>query len=236
MKMKRVLIGAILAIFLVAGVAWAVDEYFPGKTYTGTIGKVGRVWKEVYTKTLYFYNTSTGYRTTITGNATAARTLTMPDATGTLALTSSPSSLIPTAAGTYDLGSATIPWRYLYVGASSDTARIGGSFSADRTITIPDASITLNGITSILCGTTAACGGTDSSTSAKFYYGAVAMVGGSQTVTGLGFANTSYVCTATNAARASAVYAVPASASTLTLSGNATVGPTDTVNYLCVGI
>ena len=85
---------------------------------------------------------STAYAHTIQGAPTAARTLTLPNATGTLALTSDLSSYIPLsgssaidgnltphASNTYSLGSSSYKWNEIYV----TYANIGSLYQANGT-------------------------------------------------------------------------------------------------------
>lgn len=83
------------------------------------------------------------------------------------------------------------------------------------------------------CGTTTACAGTLQS-SARIVSGTVPLTGGSATVTGLPVftSTTSYSCTcADTTASVSACSTVPASASSITVSGSGG----DTISYSCVG-
>ncbi|HEV7453996.1 MAG TPA: hypothetical protein VGO07_01935 [Candidatus Saccharimonadales bacterium] len=142
---------------------------------TGTIGVAGTTNGSL----TLAYGGAAFSGTINTATLTADRTYTLPDSSGTFCLTSGNclggggggantalsnlssvainTSLLPGAAGTINLGSATLPFGDLYIAGSSATPgannfRVTGSATAARTITLPDASgtVCLNG--------TAACG------------------------------------------------------------------------------
>lgn len=142
----------------------------------------------------------------------------------------------PGFAGGVQLGSSTNPWSNLYAGTSAtNNFHFGYTLTAARTITIPDANITVSGATAYSCGTTSACANTNNSATAHMVYGTVALVSGTATVTGISpaFASTSsFVCTGTNQSGTAAVKIVNASASSITITGTGT----DVVGYHCVGV
>jgi hypothetical protein len=149
---KNFKIKFLVAFFVLAtvGTAWAVQQYSPNKNHDGTLGSwisatsnYNRVWTGTYTDTLYLSG-GTEYLFTFTGTPTAARTITFPNASGTVMLTSSLSDLYPSSAGTYALGTTTYPWKDLWIGSTSaHNAHITGTFTGNNVITIPDASGTV---------------------------------------------------------------------------------------------
>ena len=198
----------------------------------------------------------------ITGTtAGGVRTITLPDATTTLlgtnnaAAISGPKtftqSVTQTTATTYSLGSATVPWQYLYIYGTSATPGTnnfqiaGASTSGTRVITLPDASITVPGTIGQACGVQNACDHTLVSSTLKIVSGITAALDGASpsvaAVTGMSPAFTStttYACTAnlegTSAAVAAlgvAVSQVSSSAVTFTSANAATAK----VHYICVG-
>lgn len=112
--------------------------------------------------------------------------------------------------------------------------------TADRTITFPDATITVSGIAAKYCGTTSSCAANDITSSARIASGQVPLVSGSPstvTVTGLGVygSTTSYACTVTNMTNQanSQLKVVNTSTTSITITGPNTI--TDTIAYICVG-
>lgn len=95
--------------------------------------------------------------------------------------------------------------------------------------------------TVVSCGASNVCAATDTSTSAKVFYGAVNLVAGSPsaaTVTGFSPAfasNSAFRCSISNmtTAGSNVVWSV-ASNSSITITGGA-VNNTDTISYLCMG-
>jgi hypothetical protein len=158
-------------------------------------------------------------------------------------------AVLPHATG-LDLGSTTQNFRALFLhGAGTygtDYFKITGtSTSGMRTITLPDASITVSGAVAQSCGVVNACDHTAISTNVKIVQGITAALDGASpsvaAVTGMSpaFTNTtSYSCSATlegttaaSAAKGVAVTQVSGSAVTF-YSAN---GATEKVHYVCVG-
>lgn len=52
--MKKWLVGVVAVFFIMAGIAWAVEDYFPGKNHSGSIGKSTRYWSLGYFDKLDF--------------------------------------------------------------------------------------------------------------------------------------------------------------------------------------
>lgn len=173
----------------------------------------------------------------VTGTSTLAAVV----ATGLTGLTN---PTTPNAAGGTTLGAGALPFSSVYIGgAATNNARFTGTFTGARTVTAPDASITLSGTLAYDCSTSAACSPTNEIADWEFY-GSVALASASPsqvTVTGLSPAFTStstYYCTATpqgaTAAIAAAGIAVSnVSSSSFTLTGPNTV--TTVINYRCRG-
>ena len=86
----------------------------------------------------------------LTGTATAARTITFPDATGTLPLPSFAQTWtatqtfslppVPSSAGGAAMGTAALPWSSIFIGgAATNNIQITGTATAARVFTLPDA-------------------------------------------------------------------------------------------------
>ena len=157
--------------------------------------------------------------------------------------------LNPSAAGTVDLGSATLPYEYLYFSGTSGTPATnnfrvtGASTSGTRVATFPDASITVSGATGQSCGTANACSATNISSTLKIVSGITAALDGASpavaAVTGISPAftsTTSYACTGTlegNTALTQVLAVTQVSGSAVTFT--ATNGANQKVHYICVG-
>jgi hypothetical protein len=139
-----------IAILSLVGVVFATQQYSPNQSHQGTLGSwisatsnYNRVWKGTYTDYLYLSG-GTEYLYTFTGTPTAARTITFPDASGTVMLTAAGSDLYPATAGAYELGTTTYPWKDLVIGSTAaHNAKFTGTFTGLNTITVPDASGTI---------------------------------------------------------------------------------------------
>ena len=146
-----------------------------------------------------------------------------------------------------DLGSTSAPWRVLYLyGAGtygSNNFHVTGTPTGARTITLPDASITVSGATAQYCGATATCGATSMSSTLKIVQGSGTLNTGSPStfaVTAISPAFTSastYTCvaqdTATIATNIGVLVAGYVSGSAVTFTGPNT--NTDTFKYTCTG-
>lgn len=170
----------------------------------------------------------------INANATTANTnfAILANGSALSALTSAPT---PSTAGGIALGSAALPFSGIYLGAAAtNNAQVTGTFTGARTVTLPDASITVPGTVVQGCGTTTTCSATNNSATSKMVYGSVALSAGTATVTGISptfTSSSSFVCTATDVTAANATKVVNASSSSITITGTST----DTVNYVCAG-
>ena len=128
-------------------------------------------------------------------------------------------------------------------GATTGTkTTVTAAQTANRVVTLPDASITIPGTVVNNCGTANACSATNVSATSKVVVGVSAALNGASpsiaTITGMpAFTSSStYVCTANvNSASASThVLAINyVSSSSVTFTG--ANGATDTVSYLCIG-
>jgi len=154
----------------------------------------------------------------------------------------------PSAAGTVSLGTASLPWQYLWLAGSSGTPasnnfKFIGAATGARNITLPDASITVSGAVAQTCGSTAACGATNISSTLKVVQGIGLLVSNTPStfqVTGMSPAFTSassYTCTAqdvtTIATNIGVLTAGYVSGSAVTFTGPNT--NTDTFRYTCIG-
>lgn len=189
----------LMTLLLVAAFAlpvFAATDLLPSKNHSGFLGKSGKAWYATYSD--YYYMTGgTAFKFQFTGTPTANRTITFPDASGTVALAAVPEAanafwtannaivfegatadahevtldvadptadvtyrLPAAAAGTYGLVMSTLAnnapavanstWigtnQIIMEGATADaykTVITPTDPTADRTITIPDASGTL---------------------------------------------------------------------------------------------
>lgn len=162
-------------------------------------------------------------------------------------------SLGPTSASTVDIGSDTLPFRKLYLtsaiqfeGATADAYETTFTVTdptADRTVTFPDASITVSGANAQWCGTTNTCAATDKSPSVHMVAGITAALDAASpsvaTVASISPAftsTTSYACTGTVESASASTVAL----ATTNISGSSFkfVGPnggTAVIHYLCIG-
>jgi len=85
--MKRFWKG-LLGLFLLAAFvapAFGASNFLPAKNHSGYLGKAGKAWYATYSD--YYYMTGgTAFTVKFTGTPTANRTITFPDASGTVAL------------------------------------------------------------------------------------------------------------------------------------------------------
>ncbi len=157
------------------------------------------------------------------------------------ALTSAP---LPATAGGVAIGSNALPFLSLFIGdAATNNLNLIGTATGARTITFPDASITVSGAVAQSCATTTSCSHTNESTALKVVFGSVALTSGSPStaaVTGISPAFTSsstFHCTASDATtianNVGVLTAGYVSGSAVTFTGPNTV--TDSVRYVCVG-
>jgi hypothetical protein len=114
------------------------------------------------------------------------------------------------------------------------------AISASRTINVPsryfhdfvNAGYVPYGIQAVLCGTTGTCANTNAVP--KIYVGKVTLLVQSPNtaaIAGFNFADTNYICTATDTTRGLPVWIAPGNVTTVQLMGQAG----STVNYMCVG-
>ena len=146
--MFKKILASLFLVVLLAGSVFAATPYSqPNKNHSGQLGSwvsetsnYNRVWGGLYAD--YFYlSGGTEYEMTFTGTPTAARTITFPDSTGTVALTSGAASLTPSALNTYYVGTGALPWKGAYIGAAAtNNILVTGTATAARTFTLPDAS------------------------------------------------------------------------------------------------
>lgn len=154
---------------------------------------------------------------------------------------------VPATAGGSSVGSATLPFQFLWFsGASSTPAsnnyKITGTATAARTITFPDDSISLIGTQAFSCGATTTCANTVA-TKIQIFTGTGQLVTGSPSTFALtamspAFTSTStFVCNAiditTAANNISVLSAGYVSGSAVTFTGPNT--NTDSFRYTCVG-
>lgn len=127
--------------------------------------------------------------------------------------------------------------------AASPTTFISANTAA-RSVTLPDAAVTLNGISSFDCGTSAgACSNTATSSTLRIITGTAAATSASPStvaITGISPAftsATSYRCVAQDTTTAANVFSVLSagyvSGSAVTFTGPNTL--TDTIRYICIG-
>jgi len=199
---------------------------------------------------------------TFASNSANSRTLTFPDPGGAANIAYVNPTSVQSFSGGVDFNTAVLPHAtgmdlgstsqnfqnvYLHGGGVYGTNYFkitGTSTSGMRTITLPDASITVSGATGTSCGVTNACAGTSASTNLKIVQGITAALDGASpstaAVTGMpAFTSTiTYSCTGTlegttaaTAAKGVAVTQVSATAVTF-YSAN---GATEKVHYTCIG-
>ena len=160
-------------------------------------------------------------------------------------------TLGPNAAGTVDNGSATLPWRYLYMAGTSGTPATnnfkfaGASTSGTRIITLPDAAITVSGAKTYNGGTTSTYTATSLGPNVIIHSGSAPLVstGTASPVTVASFSPaftsaTSYVCTAspvggTAGIAAGGIAITQSSATQVVFTGPASVSTV--INFICIG-
>lgn len=157
-------------------------------------------------------------------------------------------SLGPNAAGTVDVGSTSLAFRDIFLAGSSGTPATnrykitGASTSGLRTITLPDASVTLPGTVHTDCGVANACSAAAKSTITKIVTGTTAALDGGSpataAVTGMPAftGTTTYHCTANVIAAAASTHVLATtnvSSSAFTIY--AANGSTELVQWVCVG-
>jgi len=85
---KLVIFAMVLAFIFVSLPVIAVENFAPGIPHTGYIGAKNNgaisPWQKAYVDYLYLYGTGKTYYYTFTGTPTANRTITLPNASGTL--------------------------------------------------------------------------------------------------------------------------------------------------------
>jgi hypothetical protein len=123
-------------------------------------------------------------------------------------------------------------------GNVSFTGTLKGSFTANRTDTLPDASGTVSLAADYSCGATSACSPTAVVGARTFYGDAHLVTGSPSTVTVTGFSpaftsTSTFECTANDNTSQSALKVSKASTSSITITGPNTV--TDDVSYICKG-
>jgi hypothetical protein len=215
----------------------------------------------VLTKQFKFDASGATGASTIALAASAARTYTIPDVGGNASFafinpTSTQSfavgvdfntAVLPHATG-MDLGSTSQNFQNLYLhgGGTYGTNYFkltGTSTSGMRTITMPDASITVSGATAQWCGNTNTCSATATSSTVRIVSGVSAALNGASpaiaTIASISPAFTStstYACTVTGVGTAAPTKVLNVSlvsGSSFTITGpNA---DTETVHYLCIG-
>jgi hypothetical protein len=171
----------------------------------------------------------------VTGTFTGARTITIPDTTGTLALAD---SLTPVSLGTNTVGSAAKPFGSIYIGnAATNNFQVTGTATGARTTTLPDADITVAGVRHYDAGTTTTSANTNKSATGLFYSGSVQVSAGTQVViTGISptFTGTNtYSCVANGEGETSIWRCANTSTSSITLTAGTAV--TERVAYILMG-
>ncbi len=178
---------------------------------------------------------------TITFTGTDATTMTFPATSGTVATLGATQNLATTT-GFADSSTASKTLAISLSGATASTATtLAFAQSAPRTVTFPDASITVPGTVLRDCGTTATCAATDKSATMKVAIGSVALTSASPsiaTITSLPFSGAlDYHCTLDNETTRTDEVAVLAagyvSGASFVITGPNTV--TDVIDYVCIG-
>lgn len=116
----------VLAMVIMTTPLFGAEAFAPGKAHSGFLGAsqsgTPRPWYGTYTDYLYLYGASTSYRWLFTGTPTANRTVTVPDATGTMSLDASIniSYTAQNGSGNYALAAPYIHYNAISVTDASD--------------------------------------------------------------------------------------------------------------------
>ena len=214
----------------------------PALVGTSMIGSAAAPWLKAYLGTA-----ATNNFVLTPASTSAARIITMADPGGAATLAYTNSTSAQTITSTTIFGDSTAPTKTLAFSLSGATAGYASTLTfaqtAARTITFPDASITVSGAVSQDCASSASCAATNTSSTLKVVRGTGLLVTGTPSVfavTGMSPAFTSastYTCTAqdvtTIANNIGVLAAGYVSASAVTFTGPAS--NTDTFRYICVG-
>jgi hypothetical protein len=92
-KIFRFLVS-MFVVLLIALPAFSATDMMPSKNHAGYIGKDGKAWYKAYIDYLYLTG-GTGYQFLFTGTPSADRTYTLPDKSGTIAMTSDVDTTAP---------------------------------------------------------------------------------------------------------------------------------------------
>ena len=191
--------------------------------------------------TMTFPTTSaTIARTDAANTFTGVQTMTSPALTTAVLTTDAHCA----TAGGCTLGTALLPASSAFIGgAATNNFNVTGTATAARTVTLPDASITVSGATSTDCGAAAgACAGTATSTILKIVRGTAPATSASPStvaITGMpAFTSTAtYSCFAEDATTVGNVFAVLTagyvSTTAVTFTGPNTL--TDVIRWTCIG-
>jgi hypothetical protein len=226
-------------------------------TFTGNVSALNFIPKTVGTSNLgaaatplfklYLGTAATNNFVFTPASTSAARTINIADPGGTASLAFLNSTNAQTLTTTTVLGDSTTPSKTVAISLSGATASTATTLtfaqSAARTVTFPDASITVSGAQAQACGSTATCGATSIGATLKIVQGSGTLVTGSPStfaVTAMSPAFTSastYTCvaqdTATIATNIGVLTAGYVSGSAVTFTGPNS--NTDTFRYTCTG-
>jgi hypothetical protein len=92
-KFSKFLVSLFL-VMLIAFPVFSATDMMPSKNHSGYVGKDGKAWYKAYIDYLYLTG-GTGYHFLFTGTPSADRTYTLPDKSGTIAMTSDVSTAAP---------------------------------------------------------------------------------------------------------------------------------------------
>ncbi len=175
---------------------------------------------------------------TLSGTTTISGTTNMTVVNATATAISVSGLLKPATAGGINIGTLALPFSGAYIGSSgSNNTRLTGTFTGQRTTTVPDANITVSGITAADCGTIATCSSITVATNGKLIFGSVALVGGTATISAISPAFTStstFICHVTSRSATFNVTAANVSVSSFSIT-SASDTDTSTVNWSCIG-
>lgn len=234
--MKKNILLTLVALVALAGIAFAAGfdgNYLFFKNSSGGDYKVtppGAATTMVGTD-----STQTLTNKTLTNPTLTTPTIGVATATSITGLSG---QLTPASAGGINVGNSYLPFSGIYIGnADTSNARITGTFTAARTVTVPDATITVSGLTARDCRATATCENMSVATNGKLVFGSVTLVGGTATVSSISpifTATDTFVCHATSRSATFNVTVANVSTSSFSIT-SASDTDTSVVNYFCIG-